>query len=102
MTEAASDKETERLTALREYDILGSPAELAYDEIAELAAQVCQCPAAVINLSRRQERLVEMPVWAHAQDADSARIILVRDDGPWIRSPRHSRHDQGRTLCAAS
>src|SRR5262245_53548204 len=49
MTEAASDKETERLTALREYDILGSPAELAYDEIAELAAQVCQCPAAVIN-----------------------------------------------------
>jgi adenylate cyclase len=49
MTEAASDKETERLTALREYDILGSPTEFAYDEIAELAAQVCQCPAAVIN-----------------------------------------------------
>jgi class 3 adenylate cyclase len=49
MTEAASDKETERLTALREYHILGSPTEFAYDEIAELAAQVCQCPAAVIN-----------------------------------------------------
>jgi class 3 adenylate cyclase len=49
MTETASDKETERLAALRDYDIIGSPAELAYDEIAELAAQVCQCPAAVIN-----------------------------------------------------
>jgi adenylate cyclase len=49
MTETASDKETERVAALRDYDIIGSPAELAYDEIAELAAQVCQCPAAVIN-----------------------------------------------------
>src|SRR5262245_31801945 len=49
MTETASDKETERLAALRDYDVIGSPAELAYDEIAELAAQVCQCPAAVIN-----------------------------------------------------
>ena len=49
MTQSASDKETERLIALRNYDILGSPAELAYDEIAELAAQICQCPAAVIN-----------------------------------------------------
>src|SRR5262245_41046795 len=37
------------LIALRNYDILGSPAELAYDEIAELAAQICQCPVGVIN-----------------------------------------------------
>jgi adenylate cyclase len=49
MTQSASDKETERLNVLRNYDILGSPAELAYDKIAELAAQVCQCPAAIIN-----------------------------------------------------
>jgi hypothetical protein len=49
MTEAASDKETDRLVALRNYDILGSPAELAYDEIAELVAHVCQCPTAIIN-----------------------------------------------------
>ena len=49
MTQSASDKETERLIALGNYDILGSPAELAYDEIAELAAHICQCPVAVIN-----------------------------------------------------
>jgi class 3 adenylate cyclase len=49
MTESASDKESERLVALGNYDILGSPAESAYDEIAEVAAQVCQCPAAIIN-----------------------------------------------------
>ena len=49
MTESASNKEIERLEALRDYDILSSPDELAYDEIAELAAQVCQCPAAIIN-----------------------------------------------------
>ena len=49
MTEPASEKEAERLVALRDYDILGSPSELAYDEIAEVAAEVCQCPAAIIN-----------------------------------------------------
>src|SRR5262245_44225664 len=49
MTESPSDKESERLVALGNYDILGSPAESAYDEIAEVAAQVCQCPAAIIN-----------------------------------------------------
>jgi adenylate cyclase len=58
MTEAVSDKEAERLAVLRDYDILGSAAELAYDEIAELAAQVCQCPAAVINF------LDDKSVWA--------------------------------------
>jgi adenylate cyclase len=49
MSESASNKEMERLAVLRDYQILGSPDELAYDEIAELAAQVCQCPAAIIN-----------------------------------------------------
>jgi hypothetical protein len=58
MTQSASDKETERLIALRNYDILGSLAELANDEIAELAAQICQCPAAVINF------LDDKSVWA--------------------------------------
>jgi adenylate cyclase len=58
MTESGSNKEMERLAVLRDYEILGSRDELAYDEIAELAAQVCQCPAAVINF------LDDKSVWA--------------------------------------
>jgi hypothetical protein len=58
MNESASNKEMERLAVLRDYEILGSPDELAYDEIAELAAQVCRCPAAIINF------LDDKSVWA--------------------------------------
>jgi adenylate cyclase len=49
MTKPASDQEAERVAVLRGYAILESAPEHAYDEIAELAAQVCNCPAAVIN-----------------------------------------------------
>jgi hypothetical protein len=36
--------EPERVAALRALDILDTPPDIAYDEICELAAQVCQCP----------------------------------------------------------
>ena len=41
--------ETERLAALRRYDILDTPDEQAYDDITRIAAQICQAPVAVIN-----------------------------------------------------
>ena len=41
--------EPERLTALRALDIMDSPPEIAYDEIAELAAQICGCPIGYIS-----------------------------------------------------
>jgi adenylate cyclase len=41
--------ESQRLVALRSYDILDSAPEMAYDEIAELAAQICRCPFAFIS-----------------------------------------------------
>ena len=41
--------EPERLNALRALDILDSPPETAYDEIAELAAQICGCPIGYIS-----------------------------------------------------
>jgi class 3 adenylate cyclase len=44
-----SDREAERLAALRTYDVLGSEPERPYDEITELAAQVTQCPASIIS-----------------------------------------------------
>jgi class 3 adenylate cyclase len=45
----APANEADRLVALRSYAILDTAPELAYDEITELAAQICQCPVAVIG-----------------------------------------------------
>jgi adenylate cyclase len=41
--------ELQRLAALRALDILDTAPEIAYDEIAELAAQICGCPVAYIS-----------------------------------------------------
>jgi adenylate cyclase len=45
----APSNETQRLAALRALNILDSAPEIAYDEIAQLAAQICCCPIAYIS-----------------------------------------------------
>jgi PAS domain S-box-containing protein len=42
--------EPSRLAALREHEILDTPDEPAFDEIARLAAQICQTPIALVTL----------------------------------------------------
>ena len=44
------DNEAQRLAALREYRILDTAAEQAYDDITALAAYVCDVPIAMISL----------------------------------------------------
>lgn len=39
-----------RVAAVKTYHLLDTAPEIAYDEITELAAQICQCPLAVIGL----------------------------------------------------
>lgn len=41
--------ETLRLSKLQDYDILDTPAEAAYDDIAELAAHICEAPMALVS-----------------------------------------------------
>lgn len=43
-------REARRLQALRRYEILDTPREPAFDEIAQLAAEICGAPIAVVNL----------------------------------------------------
>jgi GAF domain-containing protein len=43
-------QEAERLAALRQYNILDTPAEQAYDDITALAAYICDAPIAIVNL----------------------------------------------------
>ena len=48
--ELASIAEQARLTALQQYQILDSESERSFDDLAMLAAQICQTPIALINL----------------------------------------------------
>ncbi|BAN27791.1 ATP-binding protein [Caballeronia insecticola] len=45
----ASDSESLRLAALSRYDVLDTPREQAFDEIANLAAALCRVPIALVN-----------------------------------------------------
>ena len=48
--EIVLSREARRLEALRRYDILDTPPEEAFDEVARLAARICDAPIAVVNL----------------------------------------------------
>ncbi len=46
----ANDRELRRLDALSRYRIMDTPREPSFDEIAELVAEICEAPIAVVNL----------------------------------------------------
>ena len=48
--------EADRLATLALYEVLDTPPEFALDALTELAAQICNCPAAILSLieERRQ------------------------------------------------
>ena len=56
MPAAHASREAARLHALHSYAILDTPPEDAFDQLATLAARVCDCPMAVVNFvdSERQ------------------------------------------------
>ena len=56
MNESQPANEPARLQALGKYEILDTPPEVAYDEIAELAAQICGAPIGLVAFldERRQ------------------------------------------------
>jgi len=49
MTYPVPDNETERVAALRATGLLDSAPEIGYDDIGELAAQICQCPVSYVG-----------------------------------------------------
>jgi two-component sensor histidine kinase len=77
-------RETERLQALASYDMLDTPRERDFDEIAELAARICETPIAVVNLiaEHRQFFKAEVGLGVRETPLDSsfcAKAILEDD-----------------------
>jgi two-component sensor histidine kinase len=84
MKAQAHGSERQRLVALRDLDILDTPREARFDELAELAADICGTPIAVINLidERRQWFKAEVGLGVRETPLESsicAHIILGED-----------------------
>ena len=50
MVSPVPENDRDRLAALATYDVIGTPPEVDFDELAEMAGQVCNCPVSLINL----------------------------------------------------
>ncbi len=50
MYQPVPENDRERLAALDAYDVVDTPPEMDFDEIAEVAAEICGCPVAVVNI----------------------------------------------------
>ena len=118
---AATDwSEADRVAALRAYDIVDSGPELAFDDLANLAAQACDAPFAVINFieSTRQwfkaevglnarETPLDLSICVHALRQDGLFIVpdTTKDarfsDNPLVTGEPHLRFYAGAVLATA-
>ena len=77
--------ETARLAALRDLQILDTPAERLYDDVVQLAAAICRTPIALINLvdADRQwgKALVGLESSEAPREASFCARTIVADDG---------------------
>ncbi|MGL3109737.1 hypothetical protein [Bradyrhizobium sp. BR 1432] len=77
MPSPAPTNEAERLAALRALDIVDSAPEVAYDEIAELAAQLCGCPVSYISFIDDERRWLKARYGLPAEVTDAPRENAV-------------------------
>lgn len=63
-------RERQRLEALRSYDILETPSEDEFDEIAALAARICEAPIALISFVGEREQWFKARVGLEADRTD--------------------------------
>jgi adenylate cyclase len=69
--------EAKRLVALRSFDILDTAPEIAYDEIVELAAQICGCAVACISFIDSDRRWMKAKYGLPTATAQAARESAV-------------------------
>ena len=117
-----SVEELRRLAALQAYDIVDTPDEQAFDDLAVLAGQICEAPVALVTLidldrqwfkartgvdERETPRDISVCTHAIAQDAD---LYVVADmaldplfaDGPLVNGQHKVRFYAGAKLVTPS
>ena len=67
-----SPTEAARLQALQSYGILDTPAQEGFDQLAQLAAQLCQCPMAVVNFIDAERQWFKASVGIGFKETDRA------------------------------
>ena len=113
------DNEAERLRAIDEYQIIGSAPEQAFDDLAELAAQICGCPIGYVNFVTEKHRWIKACYGLPVTLAEAPRgatscqwtvcqsdVVVVADltldprfaDLPYVSGPPHLRFYAGAPL----
>lgn len=69
--------EAERLAALALYGVLDTPPEFAHDALTELAAQICNCPVALISLLDERRQWFKSKYGFPADFAECPREVTV-------------------------
>jgi class 3 adenylate cyclase len=113
------DNEAERRRAVEAYQIFGSEPEQAFDDLAELAAQICACPVGTITFIAEKSRWIKacygLPVRLAEAPRSSAAcqwtvcqsdVLVVPDmtveprsrDLAYVAGPPHARFYAGAPL----
>lgn len=119
MTETRGKQESGRLATLAQYRVLDTEPEAAFDDLVELAAQVCQVPMAVISLVDADRQWYKASVGMEVDETprriafcsdvvEHCKEILVTDtradnrylDNPMVTGPPGIRFYAGQPLIA--
>ena len=112
--------EAQRITILRAYHILDTPPESAFDDLTQLAAQICQVPIALITLVDESRQWFKAQIGVNISETsrdiafcahailDSEGMLEVRDmqrdprfaDNPLVAAEPHLRFYAGAPLVA--
>ena len=112
--------EAQRLATLRAYHILDTPAESAFDDLTQLAAQICQVPIALITLVDESRQWFKSQIGVNISETsrdiafcahailDSEGVLEVRDmqrdprfaDNPLVAAEPNLRFYAGAPLVA--
>src|SRR3712207_5371104 len=87
LTGACAWKEAERLAALCAYDVLDTAPEAAFDDLARLAAHVCQTPIALVSLVADTRQWFKAEVGLGVRETPIEQSICahaIRQDGVFV------------------
>ena len=92
-----ASSETARLEALRDYEVLDTPPEDAFDQIAQLATQLCGVPIGIIGFIDGQRQWLKASVGVEAREIDRAAALceqVLQSGGQPLLVPDMLQHPQ--------